>query len=85
MSEEIENLKKQIDACNNYIKNINATVEAHKLMLNDYQAVILQLKTNIILYERAYVESNEKLAIANKEIAELTQPEHKAVEPVCKL
>lgn len=60
------------------LKSIKAQLEAHKGMLNEQLQMSIQLRTNLVLFQQAFQEANQKVADLEKRIADLTP---KPVEP----
>ena len=64
------------------LKNVQASLEAHKGMLNESLQASLQLRTNLVHFQQALQESQQKVQLLEKQIADLTQkPEQETIAP----
>jgi len=65
---EIQDLKNKVQNLEEQTKGLNAAINAHKEMINEYVGNILNLKTNLMLYQQAYNELAAKNGDLNKEL-----------------
>ncbi len=65
-----ESLKQLLAQNNNNVAGLVAQLEAHKQMLNDSLNTGLQLRTNLILFQKNNQELSERLEAANKSLLE---------------
>ena len=77
MSEELksenENLKQQLSNNTQGINSLVAQLEAHKQSLNDSLNLGLQLRTNLIMFQKANKELTDSLATQKQQIDSLSQ------------
>lgn len=82
LKQENDNLKKQLEANSNGVQTLLAQLDAHKQMLNEQFASSIQVRSNLVLYQKAHKEVTDKnsellkqIELLNKELEELkTKP-----------
>ena len=64
----MSDLQNQLDQANSNLKGLNANLEAHKQMLNETLQAVIQLRTNLVLYQQAHTESSQANAELIKQL-----------------
>lgn len=71
LTTENNNLKATLQNNANGIQTVLAQLDAHKQMINENNQIGVNLRTNIILFQKQNEMLNEQLKIANSKIVEL--------------
>lgn len=71
---ENNTLREQLQNQSKGIENLLSQLEAHKGLVNEQLGVNLQLRTNLVLFQKELQKVNAQLADANAKIAALEKP-----------